>query len=100
MNAHEAAARNAKGVLVRAGKAYDRTFEVRLPLPQVAKRCAPLGPRAHIEAPTRPQGGKGYRINRWTQEASVASIAPRARGSQGSGNISSMFGRPLARCEG
>lgn len=100
MNAHEAAAKNIKLKLVRDGKAYDKTFEVRLPLPVSMGHCPRFVHVKPIGSPPTAKSKVWLRVNRITQETSVASNAGRAKGAGVSGNVQSMFGRPLARREG
>jgi hypothetical protein len=94
MNQREAASRNANGVLVRANKAYERIYlEEREPLPRAMGTYPSVIPsKTAANEPPRLIRSKGYRIDRINQVAAVASNAPRARGSHGSGNISSQFG--------
>lgn len=98
MNAHDAAAKNAKLALVRANKAYLRTFEVREPLPIALGHCPKVEPRKHVEPKRRP-AVKAMRCNRWSQDVTYTTSAPRKVGPRAA-NVPSMFGKPLARCEG
>lgn len=99
MNAHDAAVKNSKLALVRAGKAYDRTFEVRKFKSTPIANLPKVEPRKHVE-PTRRSTVQVMRCNRWSQTVKLVSSAPRAKLVGKAANVPSMFGKPLARCEG
>lgn len=100
MNAHEAAMKNSKLALVRAGKAYDRTFEVRPSLPTSLGHCPKIISVKPTAQKPMPKSKTVMRANRWSQTVTYATNAPRAIGVGSSANVPSMFGRPLARREG
>jgi hypothetical protein len=99
MNAHDAASKNAKLALVRANKAYLRTFEVRSALPIAMGHCPKVEVRKHVE-PTRRSAVKAMRCNRWSQTVKLVTSSPRAKLAGRAADVPSMFGKPLARCEG
>lgn len=100
MNQHEAVAKNSKLALVKAGKAYDRTFEVRPSLPVSLGKCPVIVHAIPTPQKPTPKSKTVMRVNRWTQTVTYTTNAPRARGIGPSANVPSMFGRPLARREG
>lgn len=99
MNAHDAAAKNAKLALVRANKAYLRTLEVSTFKSTPIANLPKVEPRKHVE-PTRRHTKQVMRCNRWDQTVKLVSSAPRAKLVGKAANVPSMFGKPLARCEG
>lgn len=99
MNAHDAAAKNAKLALVRANKAYLRTFEVSTFKSSPIANLPKVEPRKHVE-PTRRPNVKAMRCNRWNQTVKLVTSSPRDRLSGRAADVPSMFGRPLAKCEG
>ena len=98
MNAHDAAAKNAKLALVRANKAYLRTFEVSTFRSSPIANLPPAPVHKHVE-PTRRSAVKVMRCNRWSQSVKLVGSSPRKVGPRAA-NVPSMFGKPLARREG